>query len=339
MEHCNKTFRPIGEPEVWITNMLTGRVSNFNYNLASRQRRRAFTLIELLVVIAIIALLTALLFPVFSTARENARQSSTISHLETIQNALALYKLDNHQYPGVLLGYAPTNGNGGYEPITDAAAIATYTSNLGVGSLYPTYVSDYHVFMSEDNPQDSNTTQTVILNSLDLTAAAGATPSQLTATPRAFYTMDGFDVSPQIAAIGTPNSFASGSGPTTWPYVLRYQRDWTNIQTLSGTGGTGYSAYGDPNGTYYPNYLHQLRWQNPPADSYVTSTTYHIPAGNKIIVLFVSGSAIKMDPTQFGGYNDSASCTNTVGGSATPTCTVDANGDNPAQFWKVANTQ
>lgn len=45
-------------------------------------RKQAFTLIELLVVIAIIALLAAILFPVFARARENARRASCQSNLK-----------------------------------------------------------------------------------------------------------------------------------------------------------------------------------------------------------------------------------------------------------------
>jgi len=47
-------------------------------------RSRAFTLIELLVVIAIISILAAILFPVFATAREKARQSTCASNLHQI---------------------------------------------------------------------------------------------------------------------------------------------------------------------------------------------------------------------------------------------------------------
>lgn len=57
-------------------------------------RKQGFTLIELLVVIAIIAILAAILFPVFARARENARKSSCQSNLKQIGTGLMMYVQD-----------------------------------------------------------------------------------------------------------------------------------------------------------------------------------------------------------------------------------------------------
>jgi prepilin-type N-terminal cleavage/methylation domain-containing protein/prepilin-type processing-associated H-X9-DG protein len=59
--------------------------------------RRAFTLIELLVVIAIIAILAAIIFPVFSRAQEQARKSACASNLKQIGLACHMYAQDHDE--------------------------------------------------------------------------------------------------------------------------------------------------------------------------------------------------------------------------------------------------
>ena len=63
----------------------------------------AFTLIELLVVIAIIAILAAILFPVFAQARDKARQTGCLSNIKQIGTGLMMYVQDfDETYPGAL---------------------------------------------------------------------------------------------------------------------------------------------------------------------------------------------------------------------------------------------
>jgi prepilin-type N-terminal cleavage/methylation domain-containing protein len=60
--------------------------------------RKGFTLIELLVVIAIIAILAAILFPVFAQAREKARQTGCLSNVKQIGLGIQMYVQDFDEY-------------------------------------------------------------------------------------------------------------------------------------------------------------------------------------------------------------------------------------------------
>ncbi|MHB8995558.1 MAG: DUF1559 family PulG-like putative transporter [Armatimonadota bacterium] len=73
-------------------------------------KSRGFTLIELLVVIAIIAILAAILFPVFAKAREKARQSSCLSNLKQISLAQLMYIEDYDEMLPYSQCWDPANG-------------------------------------------------------------------------------------------------------------------------------------------------------------------------------------------------------------------------------------
>jgi prepilin-type N-terminal cleavage/methylation domain-containing protein/prepilin-type processing-associated H-X9-DG protein len=95
--------------------------------------RRGFTLIELLVVIAIIAILAAILFPVFAQAREAARKSACLSNTKQLGTAIMMYVQDyDETYPQAYYyknNTASSNGSssGGY--VTWTVTINPYIKN------------------------------------------------------------------------------------------------------------------------------------------------------------------------------------------------------------------
>jgi prepilin-type N-terminal cleavage/methylation domain-containing protein len=94
--------------------------------------RKAFTLIELLVVIAIIAILAAILFPVFAQAKAAAKKTAALSNSKNIGTASMLYSSDNDDlFPSVYDGGDSTNRGG--DPI---AVMYPYIKNMQIWSGY-----------------------------------------------------------------------------------------------------------------------------------------------------------------------------------------------------------
>ena len=106
--------------------------------------RRGFTLIELLVVIAIIAILAAILFPVFAKAREKARQSSCLSNVKQLMLATLSYTQD---YDEMLPGYAyrncPTDADQWFEVIAPYLKNTQILACPSVKTLNPGYGWNY----------------------------------------------------------------------------------------------------------------------------------------------------------------------------------------------------
>jgi prepilin-type N-terminal cleavage/methylation domain-containing protein len=117
-------------------------------------RRSGFTLIELLVVIAIIAILAAILFPVFARAHEGVRQTTCFGNMHQISVAVNLYKQDWNAYPCMLLG--PAERADGSAWIATDPQPPVPASRVKMGSyLYPAYIKSIDTFHCPDNPDNN----------------------------------------------------------------------------------------------------------------------------------------------------------------------------------------
>ena len=118
--------------------------------LKQRANGRGFTLIELLVVIAIIAILAAILFPVFARARENARRASCLSNMKQIGLGVIQYTQDYDELlPMATLGYATRTD---WKLPDGRNAMGIWPWQL---QLYP-YIKSQQVFVCPSDPNPNN---------------------------------------------------------------------------------------------------------------------------------------------------------------------------------------
>jgi prepilin-type N-terminal cleavage/methylation domain-containing protein/prepilin-type processing-associated H-X9-DG protein len=98
------------------------------------EKRKGFTLIELLVVIAIIAILAAILFPVFSRAREAARKSACLSNTKQLGQALAMYVQDWDECLPTMETPCGAGKNGQFTGLDWYEQLMPYVKNTGIFS-------------------------------------------------------------------------------------------------------------------------------------------------------------------------------------------------------------
>ncbi|MBW3624400.1 MAG: DUF1559 domain-containing protein [Armatimonadetes bacterium] len=117
--------------------------------MGRRTARKGFTLIELLVVIAIIAILAAILFPVFAKARERARQTACLNNMKQIGIGTKLYMDDNDDtYPQSGLVGRPTGW---------VVSTANFKIDVTKGQIFPHIKSPQaYVCPSDNHPGQSS---------------------------------------------------------------------------------------------------------------------------------------------------------------------------------------
>jgi type II secretory pathway pseudopilin PulG len=249
---------------------------------------------ELLVVIAIIAILAALLFPVFGRVREQTHQTQCFTNMHDIYRAAKLYKEDNNKYPASLLGfvqYLDSNNNAQYYTGTGQPLAV---DQLVYKPLFngQKYLNDKTRFACPDEQvKDLTQITTAVYPSFPGIANAGkpvsftpliqhntgndANASYPNGQNAYFYTYDSYDIGPQLNASGqlVPNVLE-----------LHYNLDWT--------GGSG--ANDAANQMKYP--------QTAPEDHTVLTwcSDHAAYAGaDKVLVIMLTGTTRPVDAKLF----------------------------------------
>lgn len=190
-------------------------------------RRSGFTLIELLVVIAIIAILAAMLFPVFGRARENARRSSCSSNIKQISLAFLQYAGDyDDRYPLTTF----TEGSGSTPGSTWAGSVQPY---LGSAQVYRC-ASDGSARWKNASLPPSGTPPYTTSYLLNAWMASGSTYGKLAAIQNPSQVIYIAESSENVGDPAAPGPFDPGGRDHFHPFY------WGNSATLSERDGSSF---------------------------------------------------------------------------------------------------
>ena len=182
--------------------------------------KRAFTLVEVLIVLFVIGVLAALLFPVFSRARENARRASCLGNIKQIGLGIMQYVRDyDEKYP---LAYADSDGSGSYNAAFD----------VGWMQVLQPYVKSTQIFQCPSEPLPYAPPQRA--TDYWYSAPVAQTERMTDVDQPAQTVMCGDGVAMPAAFVATHGALAyDGDAPS-----LKYNRDiWDVTEQTAGQGG------------------------------------------------------------------------------------------------------
>lgn len=246
--------------------------------MKQRKPNEGFTLVELLVVIGIIVILMAILFPVFQSVRENARQTNCLANLHQISAALKQYRTDFGSFP--------------LPPYYDGTRYFG-----GVTALFPEYIPDKTTLICPDDRQIDGVTKD--------------------AKDKAYSSYNGYVQSPQASWDFAPVTAKSPDGDIeitgqkrTYNYWGYSQDGWDcfSYDRMTGTGNVPYA-------TTLPAWLRNegLSWRhyprlynrNAPDNTIIVHCVHHRDHYKRATdmmdtIVTVGGSAKKVNVSQMG---------------------------------------
>ena len=198
-------------------------------NYTSTRNRGGFTLIELLVVIAIIAILAAILFPVFAKAREKARQTSCASNEKQLGLAIIQYQQDaDEKFPSGLIPAAAPNPDG---PIGNPSG-----AGVGWGGDILVYTRSTGIFKC---PDDSTAGYMGFANSYAMNEFLPSNSLAVLDGPANTVLL--YEVTGDTAGVGFPDELTTSRGPyevsavgTGWPDPGANATDQASVVTCDG---------------------------------------------------------------------------------------------------------
>ena len=234
-------------------------------------RQNGFTMVELLTVMAIMAILAAIIFPVFAQVKEKARQTGCMSNLREIGSYVAMYKIDNRQYPSTL---------GPVVDDTNNPSPADYRHNSGI------YSNDYVKAITTFHCPSNTVTETKDF----ITRFDGVS----------VYSYSNYDmfITDKTAFINV----ASGAKQYDLNACFQiYKTSWSENPSDMVTNNIVSDGVADSPEERSADFERQLKWKNPPPDTVVTWCANHAQypfdmqkATGMCLVLFLDGHVDKI---------------------------------------------